>query len=755
MPTKNLVMFTIDDMRSTRDWGHFASMVQTPNINALMERGTTFERAVTQVPLCNPSRSSVFTGRLPSETGVIDNDTPWYTRNAAVDTLPAVLRQAGTYVAMYGKNFHADPISAANQRILFDDFFYPPTDGSLSQVRNDGVRHTTPFASGRYSGPDNLRDAQTTDAAVDFLTGDAHGMKQPFFLAVGLTRPHLDWYVPDEYFALYDPAKIRAALQLSLRDGTILPGLEEYVDTSSMNRPMAIHDRIAADMDLWVDYLWAYMASVSYADAKVGEVLDALAADPALAADTSILLWSDNGFHLGDKDRWQKNTPWREASEVPLVIVDPTHPGGGHAQQVVSLVDIYPTVLDLMRVEAPARLDLRGNSLLPLVRNPRADWYDPDSGKGVALTVVDGAVSVRAYIPGTGDLRLTRYPNGQEELYNIGRDPDEHRNLVDVDTGRGLTALDERLHRTMSALLDERIDDAGIHLSTGSGVLRGTPADEMFISNNGAGSNAFAGGLGDDTYVLYANSTIFERAGAGNDMVIIENPSLEKRFHLPANIEMVKVTASFTGNAADNWIAAAGPGGTLRGRGGDDTLIAGLGNGSILEGGAGNDALTGRHGDDTLRGGLGNDTIGGGENSDWLRGGANRDVMRGGPGNDTLFGDAGGDRLRGDAGNDVFAFRLAADSPAQARDIITDFANPGRAPGDVIDLSAIDADTRVAGNQEFSFKGVSGGHVRFVNEGSHTVLLANTDGDAAAELRIVLWDGPRHAAAYTADDLIL
>ena len=111
------------------DWGHFAPLVVTPNIDSLAARGTTFERAITQVPICNASRASVFTGQQPSETGVLDNDVLWYERLDVADTLPAVLRQSGAYVAMYGKNFHDDPIDAGRQSILFDDFLYVPFDG--------------------------------------------------------------------------------------------------------------------------------------------------------------------------------------------------------------------------------------------------------------------------------------------------------------------------------------------------------------------------------------------------------------------------------------------------------------------------------------------------------------------------------------------------------------------------------------------------------------------------------------------------
>lgn len=756
MPASNVLMFTIDDMRSVEDWGNFASMVRTPNIDGLMNAGTTFDRAIAQVPLCNPSRSSVFTGVQPSATGILDNDVHWYERSSPADTLPAVLRQAGAYVAMYGKNFHDDPISAANQRILFDDFFYPPNDETPSQILRDDVYHSGPFTSGRYGGPDNLRDARTTAAAVEFLTEQAGDLSQPFFLGVGISRPHLNWVVPTAYWNLYDQDEIRAALEQSLADGTILPAVDEYFDVPPMTRPAAVANTIAQDLDLWTDYIHAYLASVSYADAKIGQVLNALRADPALAADTSIVLWSDNGFHLGDETRWQKNTPWRTATEVPMIIVEPNGVGGRHASPVVNLVDLYPTVLDLMGVDKPAGLRLDGTSLVPLARYPNTTWFDPGAGKGMGLSFVEGIVSLRATVPGYGDIRYSVYPDGREELYDLSRDPNEHTNRLDMDTGEGLTVRDNRMHRTMMSLLDERMDAAGVYLSEHGARINGTARDEMFISSNANEGDVFAGRNGDDTYLLYGRATVIEQEGGGNDILYILNRQLERNYDLPANIEMVKVMSTFTGNARDNWIGGTDAGGTLRGLGGDDTLRAGTGNvGYILEGGAGNDKLDGGNGPDTLRGGIGNDVATGALGNDTLSGGPGNDILRGGGGRDVLWGEGGADFLAGNEGRDTFVYRSAFDSPAGGSDTIQGFEAAGAANGDLIDVSAIDANSTMPGNQSFAFGGTAAGHLRVVDQGTFSVVLANLDGDPGAELRIVIQDYGVKASAYTADDFIL
>ena len=260
---------------------------------------------------------------------MLDNDLSWFERVDPAKTLPAVLKDLGVYVAMYGKHFHTDAISSQDRAIMFDEFLPGFNQGSRAHVIEDEVQHDLPYKSGRYGGsPNDLQDEMTADVAIDFLQNTAGGLSQSFFLGVGIFKPHLNSWVPPEFFDRYDPLEIRAALEQSLEDGTIIPGNGEYFDVSPMNRPSGQHSKMAADVDLWVDYIHAYLAAISYADAKIGEVLDALEADPELAADTAILFWSDNGQHLGDKDSWEKFTHWREAAQVPLIVVDPDKPGG-------------------------------------------------------------------------------------------------------------------------------------------------------------------------------------------------------------------------------------------------------------------------------------------------------------------------------------------------------------------------------------------------------------------------------------------
>ena len=296
----------------------------------------------------------------------------------------------------------------------------------------------------------------------------------------------------------------------------------------------------------------------------------------------------------------------------------------------------------------------------PIVEDIDIDWYDTGTGKGIALTAVFGAVSIRAIVPGVGDVRYTRYPDGTEEIYKLSNDPYEHVNRLDFRTGKGLTAADNALHNTVRGLMQDRLAEEGILLSDGIAPIQGTTADELIVGTSGSGVNVLRGGGGDDTYVVYKQSTIVEDAGRGFDAIVLQNATLEKTFNLPANVEMIQVSKFFTGNAADNWIFAGGNAGTLNGMGGNDTIRTGAGS-FLVDGGEGNDRLLGDNGADTIVGGSGNDTITGEDNADDLSGGKGADVITGDAGNDKLKGNAGADVLTGGTGSDLFIVSTATE----------------------------------------------------------------------------------------------
>ena len=333
-----------------------------------------------------------------------------------------------------------------------------------------------------------------------------------------------------------------------------------------------------------------------------------------------------------------------------------------------------------MGIAVPARLGLTGDSLLPIVRDVDIGWYNPGTGRGIAMTTIDGSVSIRAHVPGKGDYRYTRYPDGTEELYDISRDPNEHVNRVNFDTGKGKTTADDAMRTLMSGLMDGQLAQQGYLISDGTRALTGTAADEMLVTTVGPGINSLAGRGGDDTYLLYRNATITEAAGGGNDLVVIRNEALESSFVLPLQVETVKVNRNFTGNDAANRIIGGGPGNVLNGAGGNDTLL-GL---------SGNDTLSGRH----------------------RQRRAARLVRPGSP-----YGRARERHARRRRRlRRLRLHRRRSDSAPTAPDVILAFDGRGAAAGDKIDLSAIDANGQLAGNQAFGFGGTTIGRVRLVEQ---------------------------------------
>jgi arylsulfatase A-like enzyme len=236
---------------------------------------------------------------------------------------------------------------------------------------------------------------------------------RPFFLATGIFRPHLPWYAPEPYFDLYPLDDIR------------LPEVPEddLDDIPAAGQKMAVYRgdewRYVKDQHRWKECVQAYLASISFADALVGQLIDELNRSP-YADNTIVVLWSDHGWHLGEKHHWHKFTLWEESTRVPLIISAPqTTPAGSRTRQPVSLMDLYPTLIELCNL--PANSQLEGISLVPLLKDPSGD-----SPRPALTTHGPGNHAVRSL-----HHRYIRYADGSEELYDHRADPDEWTNLAD------------------------------------------------------------------------------------------------------------------------------------------------------------------------------------------------------------------------------------------------------------------------------------------------------------------------------------
>ena len=256
-------------------------------------------------------------------------------------------------------------------------------------------------------------DTLTADYAIGFLQQEHD---KPFFLACGLFRPHLPWYVPQRFFDLYPIQSITLPSTIS-NDLDDIPG-------EGLRLAMARKKDLDTILDAnkYREAIRAYLASITYADYQIGRVMEALRQSPH-AINTIVALWSDHGWHLGEKQHWHKSTLWEESTRVPLIISVPDLPAG-RCSKPVSLIHLFPTLTDLTGTHAKTRLD--GTSLVPLLKNPDANW-----NHHAVTEYHSGNATVRGE-----RYRYTRYHDGEEELYDHESDPYEWHNLAQSNRHR-------------------------------------------------------------------------------------------------------------------------------------------------------------------------------------------------------------------------------------------------------------------------------------------------------------------------------
>lgn len=420
----DILFIAVDDLN---DWvgvldGH--PQTKTPNIDRLAARGMTFLNAHTPAPLCNPARTALLTGLRPHVTGIYHNSPDWRTVELFRDiqTLPRFFRDSGYRTLGAGKIFHAHTYGPSGLTGFNDtkawDAFYPGLDRQLPD-------EVTPLVRPANENPGYVGFDWATVVTEDFAMGDGQVTSwvvqqllaetgSPRFIAAGIYRPHLPWYLPQKYFDMHplEQIELPPTLDDDYDDIPEVPGLDR-----NYMRARDIHTWLL-ETGKWKEAVQAYLASISFADAMVGRLLDALE-QSGRARNTIIVLWGDHGFHLGEKQRWRKSTLWEESTHVPLIIVAPgVSEPGSRTTRPVSTMDIYATLVELAGLDAPSHIDSR--SLVPLIEDPNREWDYP------ALTTVDvGSHALRSE-----RYRYIRYANGAEELYDHAKDPNEWRNLA-------------------------------------------------------------------------------------------------------------------------------------------------------------------------------------------------------------------------------------------------------------------------------------------------------------------------------------
>ncbi|MCV6595561.1 MAG: sulfatase-like hydrolase/transferase, partial [Mangrovicoccus sp.] len=591
----NFLSISVDDLISYQAFkNHFGGQLHTPNIDRLMESGTNFDNAFSQVAKCNPSRTSILSGQRPEETGVHDNNVVWHENVAVSDTLPYILAVNGFDTDVIGKVYHkpADELPGA-AKLPFD----ASTDKSLWQAAPG------PFKTGAISQPEEEHgDYINTSTAIEAIENWQPGEQNAVFL--GIFRPHGPYSAPQEYFDLYplDEIKLPETMENDLDD------VPEFMQGLVVDW---YHQKILT-ADYWKEVLQSYFACVSFADAQVGRVLDALEAT-GMDEETLVMLWSDHGYHLGDKEHWHKFTLWEESARAPLVIRDPSSDvSGRNVETPVELLDIMPTALDLLGVAPPK--ELAGKSLRDFIE---AESYPQE---GTAYTTMYGSLSIR-----TNTHRLTIYEDDSVELYDLVADPNQFTNLAGI-------AAQAELQQNLTKQLFEHAEANGWLRAYGSVDLSSETTGKLVVFPTGDAT--VLGGQGDDTYFLrQIGETIIEAANGGRDRVYFRDD-----LTLPENIEdaiaIERTAAKFStvhGNELDNLINGAT---NIFGYAGNDWL--GLGDAGTADGGAGDDELRGSNLADTLLGGDGNDFLFGRNGDDVLRPGKGNDKVQGTGGVDTV-----------------------------------------------------------------------------------------------------------------------
>lgn len=412
----NVLFISLDDLN---DWvgplgGH--PQVKTPHMDRLAARGTTFTNAHCEAPLCNPSRVSILTGLRPSTTGVYALE-PWFRSDSAFEqreTLFQYFHRHGYRTLTAGKIFHDA---------------YPPVDARKDgggEVDVWGVHgNFGPFPARKFVGTpadtplmdwgafptsdEECFDYDVTSWAVEQLKAPPDG---PFFLAVGLRHPHVPCFAPQKWFDLY-PDEGLAMPPVKEDDRADLPRFASYLHWS-LPEPRL---KWLRENGQWRPLVRAYLASISYADAQVGRLLDALAAS-GREDDTVVVLWSDHGWHLGEKGITGKNSLWERSTHVPLLFAGPGVATAARCGRPAELLDVYPTLAELCGLAQPEGLE--GISLSPQLKDATAPRERP------AVTTHNRnnhALRTEAW-------RYIRYADGSEELYDTRADPNEWANVA-------------------------------------------------------------------------------------------------------------------------------------------------------------------------------------------------------------------------------------------------------------------------------------------------------------------------------------
>lgn len=487
----NVLFIVVDDLKPWLGcYDH--PVVKTPNIDRLAKAGTVFRNTYCQVALCGPSRMSVLTGLRPDTTGIYSMGSSWEEQQIGaarervpdLKTIPEYFKENGYTSLGFGKVFDSrntdkfqDGQSWSNDRGVqwqWDEALYPvqpvgggyqsPVTRKIIEDAQAEVKRRKLNKRKRNEYLSTIKGARPVCESLDLpdeayaegniMTAPAlevirkHGESgKPFFLAVGYYKPHLPFVAPKKYWDLYSPEDFDLAPMQAYPKGGVACAETDYIEARGFH-PVPEQGPISEELQRHM--MHGYAACVSYVDAQVGKLLEALD-EVGLTENTMICLWGDHGFHLGDKQVWGKHTNYEQATRAPLIISSPTIPGGVVEDKTMTeLIDLFPTLCELAGLDAPKRLD--GESLVGLMRGEPSDDSPAAVSQYMRLKAEDGAVmgwairtpryryvEWRRIFNEDGRITSTSDVVGRE-LYDYKVDPNETRNIAASIEHRGLLA---------------------------------------------------------------------------------------------------------------------------------------------------------------------------------------------------------------------------------------------------------------------------------------------------------------------------
>jgi iduronate 2-sulfatase len=439
----NVLLICIDDLKPLLGC-YGDSVVKSPNIDRLAARGVRFERAYCNQAVCAPSRNALLVGLRPQTIGVYDLATNFRRAAPNAVTLPEHFKAHGYRTEALGKIFHVGhgnhedvaSWSGPHWRPKAPMYALPESRAPSGLTREEALFANVPGERARrlprgaaYESadvPDSAYpDGQIADEAVRRLSAASQSPEKPFFLAVGFIKPHLPFCAPKEYWGLYDPAQFTLAANKELPRGA-----PEFAPTNwgELRQYSGVPESGPLSPELERKLIHGYHAAVSYTDAQLGRVLDALEST-GLDENTVIVLWGDHGWHLGDHGMWCKHTNFEQAARIPLIVVTPDMSVRSTASAaLVESVDIYPTLCKLAGLPVPDNLD--GSSFDAVLRDPSAPTKEAIFHVYPRGNRIGRAVRTARYRLVEWKRPGARPDQAILELYDYESDPHETKNLA-------------------------------------------------------------------------------------------------------------------------------------------------------------------------------------------------------------------------------------------------------------------------------------------------------------------------------------